>query len=96
MIDSTTMVSILQSNAALEIISPHHGRQEFAPIAMIGCGPLLVVTSNDLGAKNITELSAPGQARPQDIDFLPGGQRQCQPSGRPLVHRHSSGEQPIQ
>jgi tripartite-type tricarboxylate transporter receptor subunit TctC len=65
--------STLATNAALEASTPYDVEKDFAPIAMIGRGPLLVVTSKDLGAKNITQLRALGQARPQGIDFCSAG-----------------------
>jgi tripartite-type tricarboxylate transporter receptor subunit TctC len=65
--------STLITNAAMEASSPYSVEKDFAPIAMIGRGPLLVVASKELGAKSITQLRAMGQARPQGLDYCSAG-----------------------
>lgn len=61
------------TNAAAEASTPFDVEKDFAPVAMIGRGPLLVVSSKELGAKNITQLRALGQARPQGLDYCSAG-----------------------
>ena len=61
------------TNAAAESSTPYNVEKDFAPVAMIGRGPLLVVSSKELGAKNITQLRALGQARPQGLDYCSAG-----------------------
>ncbi len=61
------------TNAAAEASTPYDVEKDFAPVAMIGRGPLLVVSSKELGAKNITQLRALGQARPQGLDYCSAG-----------------------
>ena len=61
------------TNAAAEANSPYKVERDFAPVAMIGRGPLLVVSSKELGARNITQLRALGQARPQGLDYCSAG-----------------------
>jgi tripartite-type tricarboxylate transporter receptor subunit TctC len=65
--------STLITNAAMEASSPYNVEKDFAPIAMIGRGPLLVVASKELGAKNITQLRAMAQARTQGLDYCSAG-----------------------
>lgn len=61
------------TNAAAQASSPYDVEKDFAPVSMIGRGPLLVVASKDLGAKSITQLRARGQARPQGLDYCSAG-----------------------
>ena len=61
------------TNAAMEAASPYSVEKDFAPIAMLGRGPLLVVSSKELGAKNITQVRAMAQARTQGLDFCSAG-----------------------
>lgn len=61
------------TNAAAETSSPYNVETDFAPVSMIGRGPLLVVSSKELGAKNITQLRAMAQARPQGLDYCSAG-----------------------
>ncbi len=65
--------STFVTNAAAEPNSPFDVEKDFAPVSMIGRGPLLVVASKDLGAKNITQLRALAQARPQGLDYCSAG-----------------------
>lgn len=61
------------TNAAAEASIPYNVEKDFAPVSMIGRGPLLVVSSKELGAKNITQLRALGQARAQGLDYCSAG-----------------------
>lgn len=61
------------TNAAMEAASPCSVEKDFAPIAMLGRGPLLVVSSKELGAKNITQVRAMAQARTQGLDYCSAG-----------------------
>lgn len=65
------------TNAALEskgAEAPYNVLTDFVPIALLGRGPLLVVTSKSLGAKNLTQLRALGQARGVGgLDFCSAG-----------------------
>ena len=61
------------TNAAFEPSTPYRVETDFAPVAMIGRGPLLLVGSKELGATSITQLRALAQARPQGLDFCSAG-----------------------
>jgi tripartite-type tricarboxylate transporter receptor subunit TctC len=61
------------TNAAAEATTLYDVQKDFAPIAMIGRGPLLVVASKELGAKNITQVRAFAQARSQGLDYCSAG-----------------------
>jgi tripartite-type tricarboxylate transporter receptor subunit TctC len=65
--------STLITNAAMEPSAPYSVEKDFAPIAIIGRGPLLVVASKELGAKTITQLRALAQARTQGLDYCSAG-----------------------
>jgi tripartite-type tricarboxylate transporter receptor subunit TctC len=61
------------TSAAAEASSPYDVIRDFAPVAMLGRGPLLVVTSKELGARSITHLRALAQARPQGLNYCSAG-----------------------
>ena len=65
--------STLVTNAAAEANVPYDVLRDFAPVAMIGRGPLMVVTSKSLGVKNIVQLLAAAKARPEGLDFCSAG-----------------------
>jgi tripartite-type tricarboxylate transporter receptor subunit TctC len=65
--------STLVTNAAAEANVPYDVVRDFAPVAMIGRGPLMVVTSKSLGVKNIAQLLAAAKARPEGLDFCSAG-----------------------
>jgi tripartite-type tricarboxylate transporter receptor subunit TctC len=65
--------STFVTNAASEINATYDVEKSYAPVAMIGRGPLFVVTSKELGVKNITQLRALGQARADGINFCSAG-----------------------
>ncbi|MES2185907.1 MAG: tripartite tricarboxylate transporter substrate binding protein [Pseudomonadota bacterium] len=55
--------STFATNAAAEPRLPYNPQKDFAPVGMIGRGPLLVVASKQMGVKNIKELIAAGKAK---------------------------------
>ena len=61
------------TNVAAQASMPYNVEKDFAPISMIGRGPLLVVASKDLGVKSITQLRALGQTRAQGLDYCSAG-----------------------
>ena len=65
--------STFATNAAIEPKLPYDPIKDFAPVAMIGHGPLLVVTSKQLGAKNVAQLIAAARARPEGLNFCSAG-----------------------
>ena len=65
--------STFATNAATEPKLPYDPIKDFAPVAMIGRGPLLVVASQQLGVKTIAQLIAAAKARPQGLNFCSAG-----------------------
>jgi tripartite-type tricarboxylate transporter receptor subunit TctC len=65
--------STFATNAAIEPKLPFDPQKDFAPIAMIGRGPLLVVTSKRMGVKNIAELIAAAKAKPEGLNYCSAG-----------------------
>jgi tripartite-type tricarboxylate transporter receptor subunit TctC len=65
--------STFATNAAIETKLPYDPVKDFSPVAMIGRGPLLVVTSKELGVKNVSQLIAAAKARPEGLNFCSAG-----------------------
>ncbi|SDC72759.1 Tripartite-type tricarboxylate transporter, receptor component TctC [Cupriavidus sp. YR651] len=65
--------STFATNAAIEARLPYNPVKDFSPVAMIGRGPLLVVTSKELGVKNVSQLIAAAKARPEGLNFCSAG-----------------------
>jgi len=65
--------STFATNAAVEPKLPFDPVKDFAPIAMIGRGPLLVVASKELGVKNVTQLIASAKAKPDGLNYCSAG-----------------------
>jgi tripartite-type tricarboxylate transporter receptor subunit TctC len=67
------VTSTFVTHAATEETLPYGVQKDFAPIAMLGRGPLMLVTSQDLGVKGVRELVALAQKRPGEINFCSAG-----------------------
>ncbi|GAD23084.1 tripartite tricarboxylate transporter substrate binding protein [Acidovorax sp. MR-S7] len=65
--------STFATNAAVEPKLPYDPVKDFAPVAMIGRGPLLVVTSKQLGVGSVAQLVAAAKARPEGLNFCSAG-----------------------
>lgn len=65
--------STFATNAAIEPKLPYDPIKSFAPVAMIGRGPLLVVTSKQLGVNSVAQLVAAAKARPDGLNFCSAG-----------------------
>ncbi len=65
--------STFLTHAAAESALPYDVSKDFASVAMLGRGPLLVVVSKDLGVKNIGQLLEVAQRRPQGLDYCSAG-----------------------
>ncbi|RZL90355.1 MAG: tripartite tricarboxylate transporter substrate binding protein [Variovorax sp.] len=65
--------STFATNAAIEPKLPYDPIKSFAPVAMIGRGPLLVVASKQLGVNNVAQLVAAAKARPEGLNFCSAG-----------------------
>lgn len=65
--------STFATNAAVEPKLPYDPMKDFAPVAMIGRGPLLVVTSQQLGVRSLAELRSAANARPDGLNYCSAG-----------------------
>lgn len=65
--------STFLTHAASESGLQYEVARDFAPVAMLGRGPLMVVTSKDLGVRNIQQLLAVAASRPQGLDYCSAG-----------------------
>ena len=65
--------STFATNAAVEPRLPYDPVKDFTPVAMIGRGPLLVVTSKQLGVASVEQLVSAGKARPGGLNFCSAG-----------------------
>lgn len=65
--------STFATHAASATDLPYVVNTDFAPIALLGSGPLMVVATKELGIKTITQLRALAQARPASLDFCSAG-----------------------
>lgn len=65
--------STFLTHAASESGLQYEVARDFAPVAMLGRGPLMVVTSKDLGVRNIKQLLAVAASRPQGLDYCSAG-----------------------
>lgn len=81
--------STLVTNAASEASSSYQIEKDFAPIAMMGRGPLLVVTSKSLGVKTIAQLKSTVAAMPQGVDFCSAGNGSINHLAGELFRQHS-------
>ncbi|MDR0225504.1 MAG: tripartite tricarboxylate transporter substrate binding protein [Burkholderiaceae bacterium] len=61
------------TNAAVESRLPYDPLKDFAPVAMIGRGPLLLVASREVGATSVPQLVAAARARPQGLNYCSAG-----------------------
>lgn len=66
--------STFATHAAVSPKLPYDAARDFAPVAMIGRGPLLVVASRELGATSIPQVIAAAKARPQGLNFCSAGE----------------------
>ena len=65
--------STFVTNAAAEPNTPYDVEKDFAPIAMIGRGPLLVVSNKEFGVKTIAQLRAKAATLPNGLNFCSAG-----------------------
>jgi tripartite-type tricarboxylate transporter receptor subunit TctC len=95
--------STFVTNAASEPSTPYSVEKDFAPIAMIGRGPLLVVASKDMKVKDIAQLRSAIKSMPQGASFCSAGNGSInhlagelfrQKTGLPLTHVPYKGSGP--
>jgi len=65
--------STFVTNAAAEATTTYDVEKSYAPIALIGRGPLLAVASKELGVKSVADLRQLAQAKPDEINFCSAG-----------------------
>ena len=65
--------STFVTNAVFGGATPYAVDRDFSPIALIGRGPLMVVTSKQLGVHSVAGLIAEARRRPQGIDYCSAG-----------------------
>jgi tripartite-type tricarboxylate transporter receptor subunit TctC len=67
------VTSTFVTHAATDTKGAYDVRKDFTPIAMIGRGPLMVVTSKGIGVKNITEFVTATKKKPEGLDYCSSG-----------------------
>lgn len=77
------------TSAAAQTAAPYNVEKDFASVAMIGRGPLLVVASKALGVKSIAQLRALGQTRAQGLDYCSAGQGSINHLAGELFHQRT-------
>lgn len=65
--------STFVTNSSLESGLPFDPDRDFAPVALIGKGPILIVASKSLGVKNINELLAYAKKKDVNLNFCSAG-----------------------
>lgn len=66
--------STFATHAASAAKLPFDAIRDFAPVAMIGRGPLLVVASQQLGARTLAQVVAAGKARAEGLNYCSAGE----------------------
>jgi tripartite-type tricarboxylate transporter receptor subunit TctC len=67
------VTSTFVTHAATETKSSYDVNKDYAPVAMLGRGPLMVVTHKSVGAKSIKDLIAATKAKPGGLDYCSSG-----------------------
>ena len=65
--------STFVTNAVFAGTAPYAVDRDFTPLAMLGRGPLMVVTSKQMNVRTVPELIAEARRRPQGIDYCSAG-----------------------
>src|SRR6478735_3669136 len=67
------VTSTFVTHAATDTKASYDVKKDFTPIAMIGRGPLMIVTTKGLGVKNIAEFVEATKKKPEGLDFCSSG-----------------------
>ena len=95
--------STFVTNAAAEVSSSYDVEKSFAPVAMIGRGPLLVVASNQSGIESIADLRRAATSSTEELNFCSAGtgsinhlagERFAQKAGLKMTHVPYKGSGP--
>jgi tripartite-type tricarboxylate transporter receptor subunit TctC len=62
------------THAAVTLKMPYDAIQDFAPVAIIGRGPLLVVASRQLGVRTWAEWVSLGKSKPEGFNYCSAGE----------------------
>ena len=65
--------STFVTNSSLEEGLPFDADKDFAPVALIGKGPLLIVSTKKIGVKTLPEFLAYAKKNPQGVNFCSAG-----------------------
>jgi tripartite-type tricarboxylate transporter receptor subunit TctC len=65
--------STFATNSSLESGLPFDADRDFAPVALIGKGPILIVSSKKLGVKSIQELLTSAKKKDMNLNFCSAG-----------------------
>jgi tripartite-type tricarboxylate transporter receptor subunit TctC len=67
------VTSTFVTHAATDTKASYDVKKDFTPIAMIGRGPLMIVTTKGLGVKNVAEFVEATKKKPEGLDFCSSG-----------------------
>jgi tripartite-type tricarboxylate transporter receptor subunit TctC len=67
------VTSTFVTHAATDTKASYDVKKDFTPIAMIGRGPLMIVTTKRLGVKNVAEFVEATKKKPEGLDFCSSG-----------------------
>ena len=67
------VTSTFVTHAAADPAAKYDVKRDFAPVAMIGRGPLMVVTTKALSAKSVRDLVTLAKAKPGELNFCSAG-----------------------
>lgn len=67
------VTSTFVTHAAVEDKPSYDVNKDYAPITMIGRGPLMLVTSKQLDAKNLQQIVALSKSKPEGLTFCSAG-----------------------
>jgi tripartite-type tricarboxylate transporter receptor subunit TctC len=95
--------STFATNAAIKPKLPFDPAKDFTPVAMIGRGPLLMVASQQLGARTVAQVIAAAKTRPDGLNYCSAGEGSInhlagemfrQKTGVPMTHVPFKGSAP--
>jgi tripartite-type tricarboxylate transporter receptor subunit TctC len=67
------VTSTFVTHAATDRKASYDVKKDFTPIAMIGRGPLMIVTTKGMGFKSVKDLVALSKSKPEGLDFCSSG-----------------------
>lgn len=67
------VTSTFVTHAASESKNSYDVNKDYAPVAMLGRGPLMIVTHKSVGVKTLPQLVAASKKRPEGLDYCSSG-----------------------